>query len=202
MGEHLLGVVARGLGLDDGRRPARVEPGEQHRRFDLRRGDGRAVEDRRDGVGPAQGDRAAPALGLGDHLAPHLPQRIEDAPHRPLAQRASPSKVASIGWLPTTPIISRAPVPALPKSSVARGLRAARRGPAPRTRPAPGRVTHDLRAELAAGLAGAQHVLAFEQARGSRGRRGSAGRTGRRGARSTCRPAAARGPTAARIDGR
>ena len=47
MGEHFLGVVARGLALDDGRRSARVEAGEQHGGLDLRRSDRRAVEDRR-----------------------------------------------------------------------------------------------------------------------------------------------------------
>ena len=73
--------------LDDRGRAARVEAGEQHGRLDLRRGDGRAVDDRRGLVGALQGDRAAPALGLGDDLRAHQLQRIEDAPHRPLAQR-------------------------------------------------------------------------------------------------------------------
>ena len=39
MGQHLLGMVARGLRLDHGRHAARVEAGEQHGRLDLRRGD-------------------------------------------------------------------------------------------------------------------------------------------------------------------
>ena len=38
-----------------------------------------------------------------------------------LRSDASPSKVALIGWPPTTPIISRVPVPALPKSRTAWG---------------------------------------------------------------------------------
>jgi hypothetical protein len=38
-----------------------------------------------------------------------------------LRSEASPSKRARIGWPPTTPSISREPVPALPKSSVSRG---------------------------------------------------------------------------------
>ena len=87
MGEHLLGMVARGLALDDRRRPTRVEAGEQDRRFDLRRGDRRAIEDRR-GIGrPFQHDRTAVAFALREHLRAHQLKGIEDAAHRPLAQR-------------------------------------------------------------------------------------------------------------------
>ena len=42
MSQHFLGVVARRLGLDHARAAGRVETGEKHRRFDLRRGDRRA----------------------------------------------------------------------------------------------------------------------------------------------------------------
>ena len=42
MGEHLLGVVARGLRFDrPSSRPRAFKAGEQHRRLDLRRGDRR-----------------------------------------------------------------------------------------------------------------------------------------------------------------
>ena len=54
-----------------------------------------------------------------------------------LRSEASPSKVAVTPWPPTTPIISRQPVPALPKSSVSRGASSAPR-PGPRIRHAPG----------------------------------------------------------------
>ena len=54
-----------------------------------------------------------------------------------LRSEASPSKVAVIPWPPTTPIISRQPVPALPKSSVSRGGKSAP-SPGPRIRHAPG----------------------------------------------------------------
>ena len=54
-----------------------------------------------------------------------------------LRSEASPSKVAVIPWPPTTPIISRQPVPALPKSSVSRGAKSAP-SPGPRIRHAPG----------------------------------------------------------------
>ena len=54
-----------------------------------------------------------------------------------LRKEASPSKVAVIPWPPTTPIISRQPVPALPKSSGSRGGRIAP-SPVPRIRHCPG----------------------------------------------------------------
>ena len=57
-----------------------------------------------------------------------------------LRSEASPSKVAVTPWPPTTPIISREPVPALPKSSVSRGgQNRAEPGPAnpPSARPEP-----------------------------------------------------------------
>ena len=54
-----------------------------------------------------------------------------------LRSEASPSKVAVIPWPPTTPIISRQPVPALPKSSGSRGAKSAPI-PGPRIRHWPG----------------------------------------------------------------
>ena len=59
-----------------------------------------------------------------------------------LRSEASPSKRAVIAWPPTTPIISREPVPALPKSSVSRGP-SSEPSPAPKTLqfPSPRRVT-------------------------------------------------------------
>ena len=66
---------------------AGVEAGEQHGRLDLRRGDRRAVEDRRRVADALQHDRAAPALRLRQDLRPHQPQRVENPAHRPLAQR-------------------------------------------------------------------------------------------------------------------
>ena len=80
-----------------------------------------------------------------------------------LRSDASPSKVASIPWPPTTPIISREPVPALPKSSG--GARRENRADAEAVdAPAPFSDPLDAGAERAAGFAGAQHVVAFEQA--------------------------------------
>ena len=79
-----------------------------------------------------------------------------------LRRLASPSKVAVIAWPPTTPIISLVPVPALPKSSVARGAsRLPMPAPATRQRPRPIRSTLAPSARQA--MLGAQHVLAFEQ---------------------------------------
>ena len=67
MGQHLLGVVARRLGLDHRGDAARVEAGEQHGRLDLGRGDRRPVEDRRRIARAFQRDRTAAALRLGQN---------------------------------------------------------------------------------------------------------------------------------------
>ena len=78
-------------------------------------------------------------------------------------REASPSKVAVTPCPPTTPIIRREPVPALPKSSVSRGDKSAP-SPGPADAPAPGREPLDRRAQGLAGPAGAQYVVALEQA--------------------------------------
>ena len=87
MGEHFFGMIARGLGLDDHRAARRIEPAEQHGGFDLRRGDRRLVFDRQRLGRFLAAQAAAPALRLLQHLRALQRQRIENALHRPLAQR-------------------------------------------------------------------------------------------------------------------
>ena len=70
-----------------------------------------------------------------------------------LRREASPSKVAVTGWPPTTPIISREPVPALPKSSTSSGsCIPPMPTPTTRQRPSPSRVTWAPRARAAAAV--------------------------------------------------
>ena len=198
MGQHFLGVVARGLGLDHGRLARRVEAGEQDGRFDLRRGDGRAIFDRRGIARALEHDRAAPAFGLGQHL--RRPSSRSGSRMRRIGRlrsEASPSKVAVIPWPPTTPIISRQPVPALPKSSVSRGGRQ-RADARAREFASARREPLDLGAERLAGLAGAAARRRPRAALRLSSRRRSAGRTERRDARSICRPAAGRRPLSGR----
>ncbi len=80
-----------------------------------------------------------------------------------LRRLASPSKVAVIGQPATAPITSRQPVPELPKSSTPAGSREAADADAVH---APGAFAGalDRGAQRAHGLAGVEHVLAFEQA--------------------------------------
>ena len=135
-------MVARGLRLDHRGCAGRVEAGEQNGRFDLRRGDGRAIFDRRCIARALEHDRTAPALGLESISAP---MSLSGSRMRRIGRfrsEASPSKVAVIPWPPTTPIISREPVPALPKSRISRGGRIAP-SPGPRIRhwPGPSRST-------------------------------------------------------------
>ena len=105
-----------------------------------------------------------PSASRDDARRPSAPADRGCAASAACASEASPSNVAVIGWLPATPIISREPVPALPKSSALRGLdEAADAGAArPASAPAPSRVTAAPSARQACG--GAQHVVAFEKA--------------------------------------
>ena len=155
-------MVARGLRFDHRGCAARVEPGEKNGRLDLRRGDGGAIFDRRRIARALEHDRTAPALGLGQDLRAHQPQRIEDAPHRPLAQRG----VAVEGRGDSVAADDahhqpRAGAGVAEIEGVARRQDRAEPGAANPPRPGPGAL--DDRAERPASLAGVQHVLALEQ---------------------------------------
>ena len=86
MAQHPLGVVAGRLRLDHRRRPGRVEPGEQHRRFDLRRRHRQPIVDRDRVAGAGDGERQAAAFAR-DEARAEAAQRLDDAAHRPPPQR-------------------------------------------------------------------------------------------------------------------
>src|SRR5215469_15642699 len=87
MPEHPLGVVPGRLRLDHRRLSRRVQPGEQHRGFDLRRGYWQVIFDR-DGVYGAA-DREWQASAFTRHKArSETAQRLDDAAHRPPPQRS------------------------------------------------------------------------------------------------------------------
>ena len=86
----------------------RVEPGEQQRRFDLRRGDVEPVAGRDGGLDALDGQRQ-PVAGRC-----RAPIRRSGAATRSIGRRqseASPVNSARIGWLATRPMSSRADVP-------------------------------------------------------------------------------------------
>ena len=85
--QHFFGVVAGGLGLDDGRAAGRIETGKEHRRFDLRRGDRRRKLDRKRFARALEQDRAAPPRRLRQDLGSHRAKRIENPLHRAFSQR-------------------------------------------------------------------------------------------------------------------
>ena len=64
--QHPLAMVARRHGLDHAGEAGRVEAGEQHRRLDLRGGDGKAISDRHRGAEAAHHQRQAIARRGGD----------------------------------------------------------------------------------------------------------------------------------------
>ena len=146
MRQHFFGMIARGLRLDHGCRTARVEAGKQHRGLDLRRGDRRAIENGRRIADALEHDRTAPARR--PRTGPLRPSGASGSRMRLIGRflsEASPSKVAVTPWLPTTPIISREPVPALPKSSVLGWRDEARRRPGRGSASGPGRVARSQR---------------------------------------------------------
>ena len=143
--EQPLGVVAARFALDHGGLARRGEARQQHRRFDLRRRHRRAIDDRDRIARAVERDRQPAALGHA-HRA-RADQRRPDrgcASSAACAGEASPSKVAVIGQPATTPIISRQPVPELPKSSTP-AARAKPPTPTPCTRQRPRRCARPRR---------------------------------------------------------
>ena len=156
-------MVARGFALDDGSPAACIQASKQHRRFDLRRSDGRAVEDRRRIERAAQRDRAASALRFLDHLRAHQQQRIEHAPHRPLAQRRIAVEGRDESVAADHP--HHQPRAGARVAEVERPAWLEQRTHAEAVDPPPPLAAAlDAGAERAAGLSRAQHVVAFEHA--------------------------------------
>ena len=162
MSQHLLGMVARGFRFDHRGCARRVEAGEKHGRFDLRRGDRGAIFDRGRIAGSLEHDRTAPAFGLGENLCAHEPQRIKDAPHRPLAQRGV--AVEGRGDAIAADDSHHQPRAGAGVAEVERFTRRQNRAePWAANPPTAGPRALDDRAERLAGLAGPHHVVAFEQ---------------------------------------
>ncbi len=78
-------MIARRRRLDHRGLARRVQPGQQDRRFHLRRGDRKAVADRQEAVAADHG-HGQPAALSRDELRAHLTQRDRHAAHGPLAQ--------------------------------------------------------------------------------------------------------------------
>ena len=148
----------------DRRSSGRVQAGEQHRRLDLGRGGRRLVDDRHRLARPAQRERHAPALGLGDDRAPpSAPADRGCGASAACASDASPSKVARDRVAAGDSHHQPRARPGVAEIEPLRGLdEAADAGAA--DPPAPRRVARHGGAERPAGRGGAQHVVAFEQA--------------------------------------
>ena len=86
MFQQPFGVVAGRLRFDHRGLARRGEARQQHRRLELRRRHRRFVDDRDRIGGALQRQRQPAAFGGFEHARAHLLQRIEHAPHRPLAQ--------------------------------------------------------------------------------------------------------------------
>ena len=86
MGQHLFGMVARRLGFDHDGFARRGKAGEQRRRLQLRRRH-RRPEHNRDRIARPGERQRQPAVGRGERARADTFQGIEDAAHRPLAQR-------------------------------------------------------------------------------------------------------------------
>ena len=153
---------------------------------------GRAIFDWRGIAGALQHNRTAPAFGLGQDLRPHEPQRIEDAPHRPLAQRGV--AVEGRGDSVAADDAHHQPAAGAGVAEIerfARGQERAEAGSA--NSPCARRETLDDGAERLASLAGPEHVVALEQPLDFGLAAGQEAQAETRDARSICRPAAGRG---------
>ena len=123
--QHALGVIARDGRLDHGRRPLRIQTGEQHRRLHLRAGDRQLVAD---AVAATRRRGSAPAACL-DAFRCARPSGAAASRRAPsAASSATQSPISSLSKLcpASRPVIRRIAVPELPMSSAcARGLEAA-----------------------------------------------------------------------------
>ena len=170
-------LAAGSIDLDH---PRRAQPGEQDRRFDLRRG---FLVDEADAAKIAAVDRHRQRAALGARA--HRPQWREHALHRAAAQRGVAGKSRS-----DRKSRGRAHQQARTGAAVAAVDRTGRALPfgaahAPFARAEP----VDLGAERAHRLGRMEHVIAFEQPADPRFAARQVRRGSRRGATSTCHPA-------------
>ena len=161
--EQPFGVVAGGFRLDHRGLARRGKAGQQHRRFELRRGHRGFVGDRDRVGGALQRQRQPVAIDGVDDPRTHFGQRLEHAPHRPLRQRG----IADEGrghWASG----HRAKGQPAAGGGIAEIERARRRGKAPDADAvnAPNALSRPFQpgAERAHGIGGMDDVLAFQQA--------------------------------------
>ena len=129
--EQPLGVVARRVRLDHGRRPIlREQPGDQHRRLHLRARNGQLVADRMQGR-PGDADRRVPVSRLD--LGPHEAEGRGDTLVRARGERFVADELEGARLAGEEPAGEAHAVPAFPQSIGSCGARALRR-PTPRTR--------------------------------------------------------------------
>ena len=174
-------------------RAGRVEAGQQHGGLDLRRGHRQAIDDRQRIGGAAQRERQRPPSRLRAPARPS-PKRIEDAAHRPLAQRG----VAVEG---RGDAVAADDAHHQPRRRCRHCRNRARRPaasspptPTPWTRHAPSPARSTARAERAAWPRAVRSTSSPSSRPRSRSRRRRARRRSGRGARSICRPARGRAP--------
>ena len=193
--QHQLGVVAAGLALDDRGDAGRGQSRQQHRRFDLRRGHRRAVDDRQRIARALQRQRQAAAVASASHPRAHQFQRIEHPPHRPAAQRGiavEGRRDRAAGDRAHHQAASGAGI-----AEIERRLRLPRTRltPTPRTDQAISPLSSapfDLRAQRLHRPGGIEHVLALEQARDSGFTNRQRAQESGPGGKSTCRRAPGR----------
>ncbi len=147
--------------------PGRREACQQHRRFDLRGRNWRAVDDRERVASALQGDRQPPARFLAQHPRADLNDRVDDAPHRPLAQRGVAIEDGGDRAAGHSAHHQPAAGGGIAEVEHTRGLAEAA-DPDPVHPPLASAQPLDTRPQGRHGLAGVEHVLAFEQARNPR----------------------------------
>src|SRR5262249_29473620 len=160
--EQAFGMVAARLAFDHGGFARRGKTGEQYRRLDLRRGDGRAIDDRdwitRAGKRDGQAAAVAGALRAGADAC----KRLEDALHGAPAQARVAVEGRADGTAADRPHDEAAAGAGIAEVEHANGRAEAADADA---MDAPGPFTRafDLGPERTHSIGGVEHVLAFEQ---------------------------------------
>ena len=184
--QHQFGVVAARLGFDHGGDARRGQSRQQHRRFDLRRGHRRAVEDRQRIARAMSVSGSRPPSPLALTRAPINSSGIQHPPHRPAAQRGI--AVERRRDRAAGDRSHHQPAAGAGIAEIERRLRLGKPGD-PDAMHRPGEIagSFDLRAQRPHRLGGIENVLALEQARNPGCDRPPARPKSGRGAKSTCR---------------
>ena len=162
MTEHFLGMIARGFRFNDRRAAGAVEPCQQDGGFDLGGGDRGAIFNWRGVRRALQQNRAAATGRFFHYFSPHQHEGIENAAHRALAERGIAIKPCPDAMTANQSHHQTASSASIAKiQRVTGGEQRAKAGAV--HAPAPATQRFDFCPQRRHGLAGVEHIVAFQQ---------------------------------------